>query len=32
MEGGASSVVDVLFIVTPIVCLGSVFGPRFVIQ
>ena len=30
--GGGSVVVDFLFIVVPIVCWGSVFGPCFVIK
>ena len=29
---GVSAVVDSLFIVTPIVCGGYVFGPCFVVQ
>ena len=33
-SGGGSAVVDLLFIVAPIVCVGggSVFGPCFTIQ
>ena len=31
-EGGGSVVVDLLFIVAPIVCGSSVFSPCFVIQ
>ena len=32
LRHGGSVVIDSLFIVAPIVCVGSVFGPCFVIQ
>ena len=31
-KGAGSFVVDLLFIVAPIICEGSVFGPCFVVQ